>query len=257
MKTFSPKPRDIERRWYVIDAEGAVLGRLASEVAKILRGKHKPIYAPHMDTGDHVIVVNAKRVRLTGGKEEEKVFYRHSGYPGGLRGVGYVRLMAERPALAVERAVRGMLPKTRLGRQMIGKLAVYEGPDHPHRAQQPAALPLGEMPKWTGLPPPPATHRGPEQEKEAARPGRSRAGAKSTARSRPRAGRAAGTSAAGSRAGGKAPRQGAAAKRTTARPRRSTTRAGAKQEPRTAKASAEPEPGKAARKPRARRTKET
>ena len=154
MKTYSPKPRDIERRWYVIDAQGAVLGRLASEVAKLLRGKHKPIFAPHADTGDHVIVVNARGVRLTGTKEQAKVFYRHSGYPGGLRRIGYARLMAERPSLAVEKAIRGMLPKTRLGRQMIKKLAVYDGATHPHKAQKPESLELGRLPKWEGLPKP-------------------------------------------------------------------------------------------------------
>jgi large subunit ribosomal protein L13 len=154
VKTFSPKPRDIERRWYVIDADGAVLGRLASEVAKILRGKHKPIFAPHADTGDHVIVVNARGVRLTGGKEEKKIMYRHSGFPGGIRGINYGRLMAERPKLAVERAVKGMLPSNRLGRQMARKLAVYDGPDHPHTAQRPQPLPLGQIPKWEGLPKP-------------------------------------------------------------------------------------------------------
>src|SRR6266704_1880797 len=132
MKTYSPKPQDVERRWFVVDADGAVLGRLASEVAKILRGKHKPIFAPHADTGDHVIVVNARGVRLTGGKEEKKIYYRHSGYPGGLREVGYARILAERPALAVEKAVKGMLPKNRLGRQILTKLNVYEGPEHPH-----------------------------------------------------------------------------------------------------------------------------
>ena len=142
MKTFSPKPHDIERRWYVIDATGAVLGRLASEVAKILRGKHKPIFAPHADTGDHVIVVNARGVRLTGNKEQKKVFYHHSGYPGGLRRLGYARLMAERPSFAVEKAVRGMLPKNRLGRAMAKKLKVYRGKAHPHEAQQPQALAL-------------------------------------------------------------------------------------------------------------------
>jgi large subunit ribosomal protein L13 len=158
MKTFSPRPRDIERRWYVVDAQGAVLGRLASEVAKILRGKHKPIFAPHMDTGDHVIVVNAGAVRVTGGKESEKVYYRHSGYPGGLREIGYERLLADRPVLAVEKAIRGMLPKNRLGRQMFRKLSVYEGAEHPHQAQKPSPLGLGEIPKWEGLPkvaPPP------------------------------------------------------------------------------------------------------
>jgi large subunit ribosomal protein L13 len=152
MKTYSPKPRDIQRRWYVIDASGAVLGRLATEVAAILRGKHKPIFAPHMDTGDHVIVVNARGVQLTGGKESKKVAYRHSGYPGGLTETDYGRLMRERPSYAVERAVRGMLPKNRLGRAMAKKLQVYDGPEHPHAAQQPVPLKLGERPQWTGLP---------------------------------------------------------------------------------------------------------
>jgi large subunit ribosomal protein L13 len=150
MKTFSPRPRDIERRWYVVNADGAVLGRLASEVAKVLRGKHKPIFAPHMDTGDNVIVVNARGIRLTGGKEAEKRYYRHSGYPGGIRGVDYTRLLAERPALAVEKAIKGMLPKNRLGRQMFTKLAVYEGPEHPHQAQKPVPLGLGEIPEVGG-----------------------------------------------------------------------------------------------------------
>src|SRR5687768_12198978 len=118
MKTYSPKPRDIERRWYVIDASGAVLGRLSTEVAAILRGKHKPIFAPHMDTGDHVIVVNAKGVQVTGRKEETKIAYRHSGYPGGITATNYGRLLAEKPVYAVEKAIRGMLPKNRLGRAM-------------------------------------------------------------------------------------------------------------------------------------------
>lgn len=152
MKTYSPKPRDIERRWYVIDASGAVLGRLATEAAAILRGKHKPIFAPHMDTGDHVIVINAKDVRLTGGKEEKKIAYRHSGYPGGLTETKYSRLLAERPAFAVEKAIKGMLPKNRLGRAMLGKLKVYAGAEHRHQAQQPQPLKLGEIPRWEGLP---------------------------------------------------------------------------------------------------------
>jgi large subunit ribosomal protein L13 len=154
MKTFSPKPRDIERRWYVVDADGAVLGRLASHVATILRGKHKPIYAPHADTGDHVIVVNAKGVRVSGGKEFEKIYYRHSGYPGGLRRIGYDSLLSSRPSLAVEKAVGGMLPKNRLGRQMLKKLSVYEGAEHPHQAQKPMALGPGEFPRWEGFPKP-------------------------------------------------------------------------------------------------------
>jgi large subunit ribosomal protein L13 len=179
MKTFSPKPRDIERRWYVLDADGAVLGRLASEVAKILRGKHKPIFAPHADTGDHVIVINAGRVRVTGGKESEKTYYRHSGYPGGLREIGYERLLAERPTVAVEKAVRGMLPKNRLGRQVFRKLAVYEGAEHPHQAQRPAPLRLGEVPRWEGLPAP-APAPEPAERREAARPRKSAAKATSS-----------------------------------------------------------------------------
>ena len=145
MKTYAPKPRDIERRWYVLDAEGQVLGRLASEAAAILRGKHKPIFAPHMDTGDHVIVVNARGIRLTGGKDEAKVYWRHSGYPGGIRGQSYGTLLAERPALAVERAVKGMLPHTTLGRQMGSKLKVYAGPTHPHEAQKPVPFAITQI----------------------------------------------------------------------------------------------------------------
>jgi large subunit ribosomal protein L13 len=156
MKTYTPRPRDIERRWYVIDARGAVLGRLASQVAAILRGKHKPIFAPHLDTGDHVIVVNAAEVRLTGEKDQKKVWRRHSGYPGGLTETSYSRLMAKRPASAVEKAVRGMLPKNSLGRSMARKLQVYAGPEHPHRAQSPQALTLGDLPRWEGLPAPAA-----------------------------------------------------------------------------------------------------
>jgi large subunit ribosomal protein L13 len=175
MKTYSPRPRDIERRWYVIDASGAVLGRLATEVAAVLRGKHKPIFATHMDTGDHVIVVNAKEVRLTGGKETRKFAYRHSGHPGGLTATPYDRLLERRPAFAVEKAIRGMLPKNRLGRAMVKKLQVYEGPEHPHAAQKPQALRLGEVPRWEGLPrieqaPAKTAATGPEPSKPAAKP---------------------------------------------------------------------------------------
>jgi large subunit ribosomal protein L13 len=152
MKTYSPKPEHIERRWYVVDAGGVVLGRLATEVATLLRGKHKPMYAPHMDTGDHVIVINADKIELTGNKGEDKYAYRHSGYPGGIRAVQYKDLMATRPIAAVEKAVRGMLPKNTLGRQMIKKLHVVAGPEHPHAAQMPVALALGERPAWNGLP---------------------------------------------------------------------------------------------------------
>src|SRR3954470_12986153 len=152
MKTYSPKPEHIEHRWYVVDASGVVLGRLASEVATILRGKQKPMYAPHMDTGDHVVVVNADKIELTGNKGEDKYAYRHSGYPGGIRAVKYKDLMSARPVAAVEKAVRGMLPKNTIGRQMLKKLHVVPGPEHPHQAQSPVALALGERPAWDGLP---------------------------------------------------------------------------------------------------------
>ena len=145
MKTYSPKPEHIERRWYVIDASDQVLGRIASEAAALLRGKHKPIFAPHMDCGDHVIIVNADKVVLTGGKEMKKVAYRHSGYPGGLRAVGYEELLTKRPDRAVELAVRGMLPHNRLGRQLIKKLKVYAGAEHPHGAQQPVPFEIKQI----------------------------------------------------------------------------------------------------------------
>ncbi|HKH06716.1 MAG TPA: 50S ribosomal protein L13 [Acidimicrobiales bacterium] len=140
MPTYSPKASEIQRSWHVVDAEGLVLGRLATEVASILRGKHKPTYTPHLDTGDHVIIVNADKVVLTSGKAERKNVYRHSGYPGGLKTQSYADLLARRPEEAVRRTIRGMLPKTRLGRQMITKLKVYAGPHHPHAAQKPQTL---------------------------------------------------------------------------------------------------------------------
>jgi large subunit ribosomal protein L13 len=140
VRTYSPKPADIQRAWHVVDADGLVLGRLATEVATILRGKHKPMYAPHLDTGDHVIVVNAGKVVLTAGKEGKKEAIRHSGYPGGLKRRSYTDIMAKHPQEAVRRAVRGMLPKGPLGRQMLRKLKVYAGPSHPHAAQLPQPL---------------------------------------------------------------------------------------------------------------------
>jgi large subunit ribosomal protein L13 len=143
LPTFSPKPTDIERVWYEIDAEGAVLGRLATEVARVLRGKHKPIFAPHLDTGDHVIVVNAAKVVLTSDKADKKIVYRHSGYPGGITARTYRQLLEKDPAETVRRAVKGMLPKGPLGRQMLKKLKVYAGPTHPHSAQEPERLELG------------------------------------------------------------------------------------------------------------------
>ena len=137
MKTHSTKPSEITRDWWIVDGDGAVLGRLASEVAKLLRGKHKANFAPHLDTGDHVVVVNASRIVLTGNKLMDKNVYRHSGYPGGLKSMTYAKLMSTRPEVAVERAVRGMLPGNRLGRAMLKKLKVYAGPEHPHGAQSP------------------------------------------------------------------------------------------------------------------------
>ncbi len=142
MRTYSPKQQDITRAWHVVDADGLVLGRLATEVAAILRGKHKPIFAPHVDTGDHVIVINAANVVMTAGKADAKLAYRHSGYPGGLRSTPYSELLVERSDEVVRNAVRGMLPKNRLGRQMIDKLKVYSGPEHPHQAQSPQPLDL-------------------------------------------------------------------------------------------------------------------
>ena len=137
MRTFSPKESDITRQWHVIDATDVVLGRLASHVAVLLRGKHKPIFAPHVDTGDFVIIVNADKIALSGSKLQDKRAYRHSGYPGGLRSLSYGELMEKHPERAVEKAVRGMLPKNTLGRKSLTKLKVYAGPDHPHKAQQP------------------------------------------------------------------------------------------------------------------------
>ena len=140
--TYSPKASEIQRAWHVVDAEGLVLGRLATEVASLLRGKHKPTFAPHLDSGDHVIIVNADKVVLTAGKGERKTVYRHSGYPGGLKSERFGDLLARKPEEAVRRSVRGMLPKNRLGRQMLTKLKVYAGPEHPHGAQAPAPLDL-------------------------------------------------------------------------------------------------------------------
>jgi large subunit ribosomal protein L13 len=150
VRTFSPKVTEIERTWYVVDADGLVLGRLASRVAAVLRGKHRPYFAPHVDTGDHVIVVNADKVVLTSGKAEAKLAYRHSGYPGGLRATSYAELLEQQPAELIRRSVRGMLPKNTLGRQMLSKLNVYAGPDHPHAAQKPQPLELPEARRAAG-----------------------------------------------------------------------------------------------------------
>jgi len=141
-RTYVTKPEDIQRKWYVVDAKGQTLGRLASEVAQVVRGKHKPIYTPAADVGDYVIVVNAEKVHVTGRKLDQKTYYRHSGYPGGLKEISLRRMLEEHPTRVIELAVRGMLPKNRLGRKMIKKLKVYAGADHPHEAQQPEPLDL-------------------------------------------------------------------------------------------------------------------
>jgi large subunit ribosomal protein L13 len=145
VRTYSPKGNDITRQWHVIDASDVVLGRLASQAAVLLRGKHKPIFAPHVDTGDFVIVINADKVALTGNKLEQKRAYRHSGYPGGLRSRSYGELMEKHPERIIEKAIRGMLPKNSLGRKTLRKLKVYAGPDHPHQAQQPVPFEIKQV----------------------------------------------------------------------------------------------------------------
>jgi large subunit ribosomal protein L13 len=145
VRTYTPKPADVERQWHVIDATDVVLGRLASQVATLLRGKHKPIYAPHLDTGDFVIIINADKVALSGKKLEQKKAYRHSGYPGGLRAIAYSDLMEKHPERAVEKAIKGMLPKNTLGRKMFSKLKVYPGSEHPHQAQQPVPYDIKQI----------------------------------------------------------------------------------------------------------------
>lgn len=145
MRTYTPKPGDVEKKWYVIDATDVVLGRLASHTAALLRGKHKPSFAPHVDNGDFVIIVNAEKIALTGAKREEKLSYRHSGYPGGLKSTNYIEMLDRHPTRAVEQAVRGMLPKTKLGRAQIKKLKVYAGPEHPHAAQSPETFEITQV----------------------------------------------------------------------------------------------------------------
>ena len=142
MKTYSAKPETVERQWYVVDAEGKALGRLASEIATRLRGKHKPVYTPHVDTGDYIVVVNADKVRVTGRKETDKVYYHHSGFPGGIKSITLDKLREKAPHRIIETAVRGMLPKGPLGRDMFRKLRVYAGSEHNHAAQQPQPLEL-------------------------------------------------------------------------------------------------------------------
>ena len=144
-RTFSPKPADVQREWVIIDATDIVLGRLASHAATLLRGKHKPTFAPHMDMGDFVIIINAEKVALTGAKLAQKLAYSHSGYPGGLSSMTYAEMLAKHPTRAVEKAVRGMLPKNSIGRQQLTKLKVYAGPEHPHAAQQPKPYSLSQV----------------------------------------------------------------------------------------------------------------
>lgn len=140
MKTYSAKPESVKRDWYVVDASGKTLGRLATEVASRLRGKHKPEYTPHVDTGDYIVVINAEKVAVTGNKANDKMYYRHTGYPGGLKEANFATLQAEKPEMIIEKAVKGMLPRNPLGRAMYRKLKVYAGTEHPHTAQQPQQL---------------------------------------------------------------------------------------------------------------------
>jgi large subunit ribosomal protein L13 len=142
MKTGFVKKENVERKWYVIDAKDQILGRLAAEIARRLRGKHKPTYTPHIDTGDYIIVVNADKIRLTGNKLEKKIYYRHTGYPGGLKSITAGKLLQRKPERVLEHAVKGMLPKNKLGRRMYKKMKIYAGPDHPHEAQKPEVFTL-------------------------------------------------------------------------------------------------------------------
>lgn len=140
LKTTTPKLKDIEHKWYIVDANGKILGRLASKVAQILRGKHKPMYSPHLDVGDHVVIINADKIRVTGKKAHQKLYYRHTGYPGGLKSKSFNALIKEKPVWIIEHAIKGMLPHNRLGRKMFKKLNVYAGDQHPHNAQRPEIL---------------------------------------------------------------------------------------------------------------------
>jgi large subunit ribosomal protein L13 len=141
MKTYSAKPKEIEQHWYLVDAEGQTLGRLATRIADTLRGKRKPEYTPHIDTGDFVVVVNAEKVSVTGKKREDKIYYRHSGYPGGLRERTFAEEIERRPTEVLRKAVKGMLPRNRLARRQLTKLKIYAGPEHPHEAQNPTPMP--------------------------------------------------------------------------------------------------------------------
>ncbi len=140
MRTYMAKPAEVQRKWYLVDAEDKTLGRLATEIARVLRGKHKPTYTPHIDTGDHVIVINAEKIKVTGNKYEDKQYYRHSGYPGGLKTTNFATMISKHPERVIEKAVWGMIPHNRLGRSVVKKLRVYRGSNHPHAAQSPEVL---------------------------------------------------------------------------------------------------------------------
>lgn len=142
MKTYVPKKTEIKQNWYLVDAEGRILGRLASKIAQVLSGKNKPIYTPFLDTGDFVVVINAKKVKVTGNKEKKKIYYHYSGYPGGMKEIVYEKLLEKKPALIIQKAVKGMLPKSKLGRKMIKKLKIYAGTEHRHHAQNPQKIDL-------------------------------------------------------------------------------------------------------------------
>ena len=144
MSTYSPKKSEIERNWHLVDADGLILGRMASEIAKLLRGKHKPTSSPHIDVGDHVVIINADKVVLSSGKAEKKILYRHSGFPGGIKSRSYADFLEQNPTDAVRQTIRGMLPKNRLGRQQLKKLQVYAGAEHPHSAQKPQPMDLAD-----------------------------------------------------------------------------------------------------------------
>lgn len=142
MKTYVPKKTEIKKKWYLVDAEGKILGRLASKIAQVLSGKNKPIYTPYLDTGDFVVVINAKKVKVTGNKEKKKIYYHYSGYPGGMKEIVYEKLMEKKPTIIIQKAVRGMLPKSKLGRKMLKKLKIYAGTEHRHQAQNPEKIEL-------------------------------------------------------------------------------------------------------------------
>jgi large subunit ribosomal protein L13 len=186
MKTYSARPGEVGRHWFVVDADGQVLGRLASRIASVIRGKHKPPFTPHIDVGDFVVVVNAEKVKLTGQKLDDKLYRRHSGYPGGLVEVPYRRLLKTHPERAIERAVWGMLPKGRLGRQLRGKLKVYAGPDHPHASQKPESLaPTGPIPVYLEAEPKRTRRPGKAEAKEAKRAAAKSAPPKKAAKRKP------------------------------------------------------------------------